>query len=176
MKRVILLLLVGVLFLALQATLLASNPIQRIRPDLLLILTLYLGLSSYPISGVILAFILGYLMDLFSGNSFGLYAFSRPLIFSIAQLFRNRVYLESFPSQSLFVFILALVEGLLILILLKALSPTPLGNLYPLWFTAFLPQSFCTALISPILFFLFNRGSFLLFNDHRMGIGERDRP
>lgn len=173
MKRVILPLFVGVLFLTLQTTWLASNPIQRIRPDILLILTLYLGLSSSPISGVLLAFFLGYLMDLFSGNSFGLYAFSRPLIFYIAQLFKDRVYLESFPSRSLFVFILALVEGFLILILLKVLNPTAFSHLYPLWFPAFLPQSFCTALISPIFFSLFNRGSFLLFNDHRMGIGEK---
>lgn len=173
MKKVIPPLFVGVFFLTFQTTLLASFPIHRIRPDIVLILTLYLGLSYPPISGGILAFFIGYLMDLFSGSSFGLYAFSRPLIFYFAQIFKDRVYLESFPSQSLFVFIFALVEGLLILILLKALNPTPLGNLYPLWFTLFLPQSFCTALISPIFFSLFNRGSFLLFNDHRMGIGEK---
>lgn len=173
MKRILPPLFLGVLFWALQTTLFASLPIQRIRPDLVMILTLYLGLSYPPISGGILAFLLGYFMDLFSGNSFGLYTFSRTLIFFIAQLFKDRIYLESFPSQSLFVFIFTLVEGLLILILLKTLNPAPLSHLYPLLFNIFLPQSFFTALISPILFSLFNRKSFLLFNHYRMGIGEK---
>ncbi|MDP2971789.1 MAG: rod shape-determining protein MreD, partial [Deltaproteobacteria bacterium] len=58
-----------------QTTWFTFPPIRWIRPDIVLILTLYLGLSSPPISGGILVFFLGYLMDLFSGNGFGLYAF-----------------------------------------------------------------------------------------------------
>jgi len=173
MKRFILSLLLGILFITLQTTLLPSLPIQRIRPDILLIFTLYLGLSYPPISGGLLAFFLGYLMDLFSGNPFGLYTFSRPLLFYISQFFKNRFYLESFPSQSFFVFIFALVEGLLILILLRALNPIPLRNLYPSFLETFLLNSFVTGLISPVLFSLFNRGSFLLFNQHKMGIKEK---
>lgn len=174
MKKVILPLFVGVLFLTLQTTLLMSLPIHRVRPDLVLILTLYLGLSYPLFSGGILAFFMGFIMDLFSGNSFGLYTFSRPLIFYVAQLFRGRFYLESFSLQSLYVFIFALFEGLLILILLTALNPDPLNHLYPLLFTFLLPQSFFTSMVAPILFYLFNKGSFLLFNQHGMGIKGRE--
>jgi rod shape-determining protein MreD len=172
MRRVVLPLFLGVLFLTLQTTLLMSLPIQRIRPDIALIFILYLGLSYPPISGGILAFFMGYLMDLFSGNVLGLYTLSRPLIFYIAQVFKDRFYLEGFLSQFLFVFLSALAEGFLLLILLNGLNPNPLGNLYPLLFTVLLPQSFSTGLVTPILFSLFRKGSLFLSNPKRMGIRE----
>jgi rod shape-determining protein MreD len=173
MRRVVLSLFLGVLFLTLQTTLLTSLPIQRIRPDIVLILTLYWGLSFPPISGGILAFFMGYLMDLFSGNAFGLYTFSRPFIFYVAQLFKGRFYLEGFLFKFLFAFLSAMVEGLLILILLNGFNPSPLANLYPLLFTYLLPQSFFTGLITPILFSLFNKGSVLSSDQHGMEIRER---
>jgi len=157
MKRILLLLLLGVIFLTLQTTLLASLPIQRIRPDLVLILTLYLGFFYPPISGGVIALSMGLLMDLFSGNSFGLYTLSRPLIFSIAHFFKGRFYLESFSSQFLFVFISGMVEGLLLIALLGILNPGPLGHFYPLFFTSLLPQSVFTGFITPILFFLIHK-------------------
>jgi len=173
MRRIAIPVLLGILFITLQATLLASPPIQRIRPDIVLILILYLGLTYPPISGGISAFVMGYLMDLFSGNTFGLYAFSRPLLFYIAQLFKGRFYLEGVPAQFIFVFIFALVEGLLILFLLTVLNPNPFGNLYPLLFTSLIPQSVFTGLITPILFFLLNKGSRLIFRQAGIGTEER---
>jgi len=173
MRRIIFPLLIGVFFLTLQATLLASLFTQRIRPDIALILTLYLGLSYPPISGGILVFFIGFLMDLFSGNSLGLYTVSRPIVFFVAQFFKERFYLENFASQFLFVFIFAMMEGLLVLFIFTALLPYPHINLYTLLFTFLLPQSFFTALISPILFSLFDKGSFYLFRHHGMGMSER---
>ena len=70
MRRIVFPLLLGIVFLTLQTTLLTSLPIQRIRPDIILILILYLGLFYPPISGGILALFMGFLMDLFSGNVF----------------------------------------------------------------------------------------------------------
>jgi rod shape-determining protein MreD len=173
MKRNALLLSLGILFLTLQTTLLSYLPIQRIRPDIVLILILHWGLTLSPVSGGIHALFLGYLMDLFSGNSFGLYTVTRPLLFYLARLFRGRFYLESMPSQSLFVFVFALFEGLLILALLTALNPTPLGNLYPLFFRFFLPQSFLTGVITPVLFFLLQKISLTLFQRREMGLRGR---
>ncbi len=173
MKRNAILLLLGILFLTFQTTLLSYLPIQRIRPDIILVLILYWGLTLPPVSGGIHALFLGYLMDLFSGNSFGLYTFTRPLLFYLAQLFRGGLYLESFPSQSLLVFVFALFEGLLILTLLAALNPAPLGNLYTPFFTFFLPQSFLTGMITPVLFFLLQRVFLTPFQTQGMGLRER---
>jgi rod shape-determining protein MreD len=173
MKRIAFSFFLGILCLTLQATLLPSLPIQRIRPDIVLILILYWGLMYPPVQGGFLSLFLGYLMDAFSGNSFGLYTFSRPLLFYFAQLFKGRLYLEGFLSQFLFVFFFALFEGLLILTLLSALNPVPLGNLYPLLFTFYFPQSVLTGLITPILFPLLKKLFFSLFPQY--GIGTRER-
>ena len=173
MKRILLPLLVGILFLILQTTLLSSFPIHRIRPDLLLIFTLYLAFLSPPIFGGILAFLMGTLMDLFSGNALGFYTFSRPLVFFAAQFFKERFYLEGFSSQFLFAFVSAILEGILIFILMNTLQPLSLGNLFLLMFTFLLPQSFFTGLATPPLFFIFQKGSSLLFPQPEKGMKER---
>ncbi len=173
MKRIGFLLFFGIFFLTLQSTLLMSLPIQRIRPDIVLVFIFYLGLAYPPISGGLFAFFLGYLMDLFSGNTFGLYTFSRPLIFFVAHFFRNRFYLEGFPFKFLFIFSFALLEGLLILVLLSGLNPVPVYKLYSSFFTFLLPQSIVTGLITPILFPLFERGSAFLSRKNGVGVMER---
>jgi rod shape-determining protein MreD len=173
MRRFIFYLFLGIIFLTLQSTLLASLHIQRIRPDLVLILTLYLGLFYSPVSGGILALFLGFLMDLFSGNSFGLYTLSRPFIFYIAQFSRGRFYLESYRSQFFFIFVLSLVEGLLIFLILEVLNPVPSGHLYLLLFHFLLPQSFLTGLLTPIFFTLIHIGFFSLVGRHGMEVMER---
>jgi rod shape-determining protein MreD len=175
MRRILIPLFLGILFLILQTTLLASFPIQRVKPDLVFILTLFMGLTFPPVFGGILAFFLGYLMDLFSGNNFGLFTFSRPFLFFIAQLFKHRIYLENFFSRSLFVFLFTLAEGILFLILLKALNPEPLRPLYPFFFTSFLPQSFSTALVAPILFSIFKKGYSLFYVQPGIGLGARGK-
>ncbi|OGP63534.1 MAG: rod shape-determining protein MreD [Deltaproteobacteria bacterium RBG_13_53_10] len=160
MKTAAFLLLIGLLLLTFQATLLSFPFIQRIRPDLILIFVLFLGLFYTPVSGGIIAFLLGFLMDLYSGNSLGLHTLSRTLIFYLAQFLRGRLYLEGFSSQFFFVFLFAVFEAFFILILLKILSPNPTSHLYPLLFTLFLPRSFFTALLGAVLFSLVSRGSF----------------
>jgi len=162
MRQIIPPILLIILFLTLQMTIFSSGIVYRIRPDLMMIITLYLSLSYQPIMGGLLAFIIGYLMDAFSGNSFGLFTFTRPIIFYIATFFKDRFYLESFYSQSFFTFIFTVMEALLILILLRVLNPEAVWMLYPLFFTLFLPQTLSTAIISPFLFSIFKRGSFLL--------------
>jgi rod shape-determining protein MreD len=173
MRRIILPLLAGILFLILQTTFFPSFPIQRVRPDILLILTLYLAFLFPPIYGGILAFLMGYLLDLFSGNALGFYTFSRPLVFFAAQFFKERFYVEGFSFQFLFAFLFGMLEGVLILILMNAFQPISLGNLYPLLIHFLLPQSFFTGLATPPLFFLFQMGSSYLFRQPEKGIQER---
>ncbi len=173
MKRVITPLLIGILFLILQTTWLSSFPIQRVRPDILLIFTLYLACLFPPILGGILALLMGYLMDLFSGNILGYYTFSRPLVFFAAQFFKERFYLEGFPSQFLFAFTFGLLEGVIILMLMGTLQGVPSGGLFSLFFTFLLPQSFSTGVVTPLLFILFQKGSSLLFRQPEEGLKEK---
>jgi len=173
MRRILLFIVLGVLILTVQTTLLRFFPIQRIRPDFMLVFTLFLGFSFPPIPGAILAFLMGYFFDLFSGNSFGLYAVSRLLLFYGACLFTSKFYLEGFSSQFIFVFLSAFLEGLLILMLLTFLSPEPLFHLYPSFLLSLFPQSTFTALITPMLFLLFRKGSALFVRENGMRVQEK---
>jgi rod shape-determining protein MreD len=173
MKRFVPLLLAGILLLILQTTWLSFFPIQRIRPDLLLIFTLYLAFLFPPFLGGILAFFMGYLMDLFSGNTLGLYAFSRTIVFFATQFLKERFYLEGFSFQFLFAFIFSILEGGLLLVLINGLDPVSFENLYLSLLTFLLPQSFWTGLASPFLFLLFKKGTSLLFSQPEQGIKAR---
>ncbi len=168
MKRGAFFLLMVVVALTLQTTLLTVVPLQRVRPDLLLILTIYFGFSTSTVSGGLLAFCMGTLLDLFSGNVFGLYAFTRSLIFFATRLFKQEFYWEGFSFQLVFVFTAAMLEGGLLLVLLAGLSSSPLRNLFPAMLTTLLPQSLCTALFTLPLFFLFRKGSHALTERHRL--------
>lgn len=157
MKRAILLFLMVIFLLTLQSTLISLYPIQKVRPDLLFIMTFYLAFLFRPILGGILAFLLGYLVDLFSGNPFGFYTLSRPLIFFAGQFFKERFYLEGFPFQFLFSFLFSLLEGILILILMKTFQAFPHGDHSFRLILTLSPQSFFTGLATPPLFILFQR-------------------
>jgi rod shape-determining protein MreD len=173
MKRFVPLLLAGILLLIFQTTWLSFFPVQRIRPDLLLIFTLYLAFLFPPFLGGILAFFLGYLMDLFSGNTLGLYAFSRTIVFFATQFLKERFYLEGFSFQFLFAFLFSILEGGLLLVLINGLDPGSFENLYLSSLTFLLPQSFCTGLAALLLFPLFKKGGALLLSPPEQGIKAR---
>jgi len=170
-RRTVVLLCIGILFLTLQTTWLTFPYVQTVRPDLLLILTLFLGLFSSTISGGILAFLLGYLMDLFSGNGIGFFTLTRPLLFYGTQLFKDRLFLESFFSRSLFVFLLALAEGLFILLLSNLFRPDSSTSPISLFFKTFIPQCFSTALLSSFFFFFLRKGVTQFESQPRTAIG-----
>ncbi len=173
MKRVILPLFAGVLILILQTTWLSCSPIQRIRPDILLIFTLYLAFLFPPFLGGILAFFMGYLMDLFSGNTLGLYAFSRTLVFFGTQFLKERFYLEGFSFQFLFAFAFSFAEGGLLLVLINGRGPASLENFFISLLTVLLPRSFCTALLTPFFFSLFQKGIAVVISQPEQGIKAR---
>ena len=82
--------LVGLIFLSLviQTTALGELSLPLAKPDLLLIITVYLGLYSKPLAGAILVFLSGYLMDIFSGSIFGVQTFSKTAIFFLTILIK----------------------------------------------------------------------------------------
>jgi rod shape-determining protein MreD len=173
MKRFVPLLLAGILLLILQTTWLSFFPVQRIRPDLLLIFTLYLAFLFPPFLGGILAFFLGYLTDLFSGNTLGLYAFSRTIVFFATQFLKERFYLEGFSFQFLFAFLFSILEGGLLLVLVNGLDPGSFENFYLSLLTFLLPQSFCTGLAAVLLFPLFKKGAAVLLPQPEQGMRAR---
>lgn len=167
--------ILGIIILSIQSTFFALSFIQRVRPDLLMIFNLYLGLFYPPISGGILTFFLGFITDLFSGNYYGFFSLTRPLIFFIAQFFRNHFYFEDIAYKFIYVFFFNIFEGLLIIFLINLFYSNS-ESLYLIFFKFLLPQSFSTAILAPIFFKIFNKLNQLFINQKALKIRDRSLP
>lgn len=73
MKRVLTYAILGLCVILLQTTLLPRLLGNGPRPDLLLLLALHIGLNEPALRGAFTAWLLGCLLDVFSGTTFGLY-------------------------------------------------------------------------------------------------------
>jgi rod shape-determining protein MreD len=81
MTRIFVYLLLGISFLVMQTALFPRILPSDLKPDLLLILTIYIGLNEKALRGGILVYTLGCFLDALSGNYPGLYGMVLLVIF-----------------------------------------------------------------------------------------------
>ncbi len=150
MKKGATFLVAGLAALFLQTTVL---PHLSIRPDLVLVLVVYLGISQSPFSGALLAFLLGCLMDVFAGSTLGFFALTKTLVFFCVYAMRGHLYFESSWAGLVLVSMGASIEAAILLILISVAPfsptlPSPVGRLilYPILLTT-LAAPFCFALL-----------------------------
>ena len=74
MKKNVFYFLTAVLLLFIQTHPFLPFGKNGIRPDLFFVLAVYLGISCRAINGALLCFLLGYVLELFSGTNSGLYS------------------------------------------------------------------------------------------------------
>lgn len=74
-------------------------PFLPAAPDLMLVLTVYLGLHVHSAGGALGAFLLGYLLDTFSGAAPGLYCLTFTLVFGVVYLLSKRLWMENPASN-----------------------------------------------------------------------------
>ena len=96
----------------LQASVLPAYLDFHFRPDLLLIITVFVALRGSFQSGTPLAWILGLLKDVFSGLYLGLNAFTFLIIFLVIKSVSDRLYAESG-----FLFVVTVVAATLVCII-----------------------------------------------------------
>ncbi len=87
----------GLIFMLLQTTIFPRFLPPEMRPNLLLILVIYLGLSESFLRAVFLTLLLGALQDVFCGSTFGLYVTVQLTVFLLIRLFSERLNVESRP-------------------------------------------------------------------------------
>jgi rod shape-determining protein MreD len=147
----------GLIFfcLVLQTTVLASLPHQLAKPDLVLIVVFYLGLSANPLPGAFLAFFSGFMMDIFSGSIFGVHTFSKTFIFFLTILIKDRFYARSPLFQVGAIVSFSAVEGVIIISILGLVAP--LENLLPSFLLFIIPKSLITGLVGPFCIGLIKR-------------------
>ena len=122
MQRSIIYLTAGLVALFLQTTIFSHLPIK---PDLVLVLTVCLGLSAPPLSGVVLAFVLGCITDVFAGSTVGFFALTRTVVFLLVYSTRGRLYFESYLAKAGLVSIAALIEATMLVFLVGFTSGSP---------------------------------------------------
>ena len=107
--------LTGSLALLLQTTLLHALTGGRVIPDLALILCVFLGLHEHNVAGATGAFLLGYLLDSFSGSLVGLNAFAMTTVYLVVYLISRRLWMDNAFSRIAMVFLATFLKGIAIL-------------------------------------------------------------
>ncbi|MEI8355162.1 MAG: rod shape-determining protein MreD [Deltaproteobacteria bacterium] len=139
-----------ILAVILQVAFFPSHLADPFKPNLLMILIVYLGFRSSFLYGGIFAFLLGLLQDSISGLYFGLNGFSSLLIFILLKTVAHRLYADGRAIIVLSVFLATLLNGLLNLLLLLVFSVA--DGIYSSVFSSIVPQGLMTALISGMVY------------------------
>lgn len=161
MKRNLMYLTAGLAALLLQTTVFSH---LAVRPDFVLILVVCLGLSEEPLSGVVLAFILGCLTDVFAGSAPGFFALTKTLIFLFVYVARSRLFFDDPLARVGLVSIAALMEALAFVLLVRftsatTIAPAMLGQLI-------VGSVLLTSLAAPLCFVALRRAGMVLW-EHR---------
>lgn len=154
MKRIVPLILL-LLLTFLQATSLNRLSILGIKPDLLLILVIFLGLHKGPIPGAGYGFLAGILLDVFSPVPLGTNVLSKTVLGFLAGAAAPLLYLEAPFIQGLLLFLVMFLEGMIFFILLSSFHLAPPFSYSFLYII--LPASLYTSLLAPLLFSLLKR-------------------
>ena len=95
MRSLVVFAVAGVLAVVVQTTLVQRLTFLPAAPDLIVTLCVYLGLHYHSAGGAVGAFLLGYLLDTFSGAVPGLYSLTMTLVFGMVYLLSKRLWMEN---------------------------------------------------------------------------------
>ncbi|MDC0745883.1 hypothetical protein [Polyangium mundeleinium] len=164
---------VGIALLVIQSNLyrlIGRLQIAGITPSLLLPLVVFMGVHEYSIArGAALAFLLGYLLDLFSAAPIGLFTFITVATFVVARAAGVRLAAQTLLTKVALAFAFALLEGVLIIVL-TAIFGTDTARPRALA-TLVAPHAIGTAIFAPLVFSLAERVHQATINVPRPGEG-----
>lgn len=106
--------------LLLQTTLFHALTGGRAIPDLVLVLCVYLGMREHNVGGAAGAFLLGYLLDSFSGSVVGLNAFAMTTVYLVVYLISRRLWMDNALASIAMVVLATFLKGLAIVAALAA--------------------------------------------------------
>lgn len=128
MNRTFVYFLVGLLFLLLQSGFCSRVLGLETKPDLLLILVIYLGLHERCLRGAILCYLLGSLLDVFAGSSLGLFGTTFLVIFLAV-----RIIAGSFNTESSLLLLFMVFCGTLFQVVVLVFPLGYFADAGPLW-------------------------------------------
>ena len=120
----IFIILLSILFIALQTTLLSPMNAGYMFPDLNLLLIIFLAVYTDVKGGLILATGNGYLMDVLSGNLPGTFTISRLSTYLLVRTSSSHVYLKKWLIQGLVIFLATIFSWTFILSIFRIKQDT----------------------------------------------------
>ncbi len=160
MRIAVLFALAAFLALAIQTCLLHWAGVQRLVPDLLLVLAVNLGLKHHGLLATILAFMLGYVTDAFSGARIGLNTLLVTIVYLACYETSRHIWMNNDLVGAIAVFLGVIFKDLATLLLTGTLSSSPSGLSSLL--LEVLAQALLTACLTPLVFELLRRGAAVL--------------
>ncbi len=149
MRDAIFLLLVGAGALIFQTTMTGVSDYMPLKPDLVLVTVVWAGVRVDLTSGSIYAFVIGIVMDTFSGSYNGLSSIIYCSAFVVSSFYHG-VFMVDTALGSLFsMFIAALISGILNGIVLLTFDSVSFSPIMVLWI---LTKTFLTTIASLLVF------------------------
>lgn len=155
MSRFVFYLLAGIFFALLQSSLLPLLLPVGLRPNLLLVLIIYLGLSENFPRSVVLALMIGGIQDSFSGTSLGLYVTVDLAVLLLVRLLSEQLNTENPTLLLLLVAAGTLVQNLLVGFCLMVFADA--GPILSILLPALPQQLFANLLAAAFLLFVLLR-------------------
>ncbi len=150
------LVVLGFVLLVVQGALAAVFPLGAITPNLILPTVIFLGVSPdvHIVRGVVVSFVLGYLLDVFTGNPMSLETFICVATFLVSRGAGLRLFLRGPAFQIGLTFLATLVAGGASLALRAVFeNPPPFAVHTPLESASkLLGPAVATALLAPVVF------------------------
>lgn len=141
-------------FVVFQHSVMPALFLNSIKVEISLIMILYAGFRLELIRGVVLALLLGFMLDCISGAFSGFYSLIYFILFSIAYMVAPRVYGESPGFIVMLTMVCGCLEGLLMIIFNLLIYGT--HDFYSTY-RFFLPQLIVVSIVSPVFFKFFDR-------------------
>ncbi len=123
MRRILWALSLIVLSLVLQTTVFNSLKIGLVKPDLPLIILVFLFLARSPVEAMFFGFFAGLLEDILSGDILGMSALVKTVLGFLIGLLGRRIYRDRISVQVLILWGATLVQGLFFFVLLELFMP-----------------------------------------------------
>lgn len=139
----------GLVFMLLQTTIIPWVVPPFFKPDMLLILVIYISLSESLLRGALLTYFLGTLHDVFAGAYLGLYGLVFLILFVTARAAMRWFDTENAPLLLALVFFGTILKGLLVLFALGLFADA--GNVWPLIMKTIPTQAFASLIAAMML-------------------------
>ncbi len=136
-----------------QTTILHSFTILGVRPDIVLILTFFIGVNLGEDKGTTLGFALGLIQDCLSSTLLGANAFSKGVVGFIFGYLRDKIIFENTFSQFTFILLASLIDAAIVSLILFLTTPDKTQATIVL--KKLLLSSVYTSLVGPLFIFIF---------------------